>query len=148
MFKKILAISLTFLIALFISSTVFANSENIMENGKNAINNIMHDAQNMVTNATDGIKDATGSFENSANNMTNDLKDNENIDDNMNNRNTTAIPGDTSGLDDYSATRTTTTNITNNSFSIMWIILAVAVLVIVAALWFYGTQNNIDNNRH
>ena len=38
MFKKILAISLTFLVALFISSTVFANSENVMENGKNAIN--------------------------------------------------------------------------------------------------------------
>ena len=48
---------------------------------------------------------------------------------------------------DYSATRTATNGITNNTSTMwVWVIVAIAAIVIIGLVWYYGATNNHHHN--
>lgn len=157
MLKKILAIILIITVSLFISNYVFAEERSMMDNAKNAVNNVMHDAQNVVNDATDGMKNVTNNVENNVNNATNDIRntiDNttDNITTNENNQNDIidngAVMGDDYVNGSYSAARTTATDTNTNPTSYLWIVLAIAALVVIGAIWYYATRVTNDNDNY
>ena len=122
MLKKILAIVLIVTVSLFISTSVFAEGTNMMDNAKNVVNDVVGNAQNVVNDATDGIKNVTGNAENTMNGVT------DNVINDMNANN------------DTTATDTITTN------SYVWIILAIAAIVVIGAIWYYAVRSTNDNH--
>ena len=150
MLKKILAIVLIITVSLFISTSVFAEGTNMMDNAKNVVNDVVGNAQNVVNDATDGIKNVTGNAENTMNGVTdnviNDMNaNNDNVNTMMDNGaiDNGDITSDLNG--DYSATRTTATDtITTNSY--VWIILAIAAIVVIGAIWYYAVRSTNDNH--
>lgn len=123
-------------------------------------------AMNGVNDAVNGIRNTVGGAENAVegavNDVTNTTKDATNTtESNMNNMtrndNTTdlGITGNTTGTSDYTANRTATARTAvgtdNGNFLGMsstmwtWIILAVAVVAIIALIWYY--TNQLNNNR-
>lgn len=148
MLKKILAILLIVTVSLFISTSVFAEERSMMDNAKNMVNDVVGNAQNVVNDATDGIKNVTGNAENTMNEATNNITDNT---DQRNDNNAMdngiidngSIAGDVDGA--YSAARTTATDtVTTNSY--VWIILAIAAVVVIGAIWYYAVRST--NNDH
>lgn len=129
--KSLLILSIIFCI-LCVSNVCFAsNTAGNMKNGVSTAtntvidgaSNLAHDVKNGIGNAENGIEGAL-----SMNNMRTNMNDN-NI--------------DTTG---YTATRTATTGAMGTSSSTMWIwaIVAIAAVVIVGLVWYYGSQNRVD----
>lgn len=127
--KLILIVSILFAI-LFISSISFAN---------NNIKNGIHDV-------TDGVVDGT---ENLKNDVRDGISTAENtVEDGVKDIGTAVSDGakDIVGTmdDGYSALRTTASDVSNantmNSSIWIWVTLAIAAFVIVALVWYYGTQ--------
>lgn len=120
-------------------------TENSMKNVVSG--NVINDAGNMV-------RDGINSVEDGMNNVGNDMRNAGNtvggtIDDmgNMNNdNNNTAVTGLNNG--GYNTTRTSVDQTLNNGINTMtattwmWIILIVAAVTIMAAIWYYATQGN------
>lgn len=115
--------------------------------------NVVHDTTNAVKDGgntiTNGFKDIGNEVTGTINNNNNDYDSNYNNDNNNNNNNNdnNRAAGMTGN---YNATRTTDTinaglNNGINTMSAttwMWIILIVAAVVILAAIWYYATQSN------
>ena len=85
--------------------------------------NMVNDAKDTVKDSENGVKTGMDDAKNGVVNMT----------------------GTNAG--DYNATRTTTEGTavgtgTMSTTTWMWIILAVAAIIIIAAIWYYATQNN------
>ena len=95
-------------------------TENSMQNVVSG--NVVKDAGNMVKNGMDDMKDEDGK------------------------RNEEVIGGYDNG--NYNATRTTAEQTLNTGVNTitattwMWIILVVAMVMIIAAIWYYATQDN------
>lgn len=105
--------------------------------------NVVKDAQNMVDREKNMITDGTKNVENTVTGTIN------NIDNNIrNNSFTDALETKNNG--NYNTTRTTAAQTINNGINTMdattwmWIILIVAAVTIMMAIWYYATQ---DNNR-
>lgn len=105
--------------------------------------NVVKDAQNMVDREKNMITDGAKNVENTVTGTIN------NIDNNIrNNSFTDALETKNNG--NYNTTRTTAAQTINNGINTMdattwmWIILIVAAVTIMMAIWYYATQ---DNNR-
>lgn len=99
------------------------------------VNNLGSDVRNGIGNAENGVEDALR-MDNTA-----DRNDDVNRQDSTSN----AMTGTTG---DYTATRTTADlGATNNTSTLwIWLIVAVAAIVIIGLVWYYGAQNNINHH--
>ena len=116
------------------ASNTANNIKNTINSGTDAVvdgvQNLAEDVRNGVGMAENGIEDALTM------NTNNTMVDN-----------TMTATGNTDGTT-YNATRTADTLTTgtraDNTTMWVWLIVAIAAIVIVALVWFYGTQNHID----
>jgi len=134
MYKKSFILGLAVLFALFIlSSFTYANSEDV----KNAITNVTDTMVDGTTRLVDDVRSGVGSAENGIENMLDmNNKDNTRT---VENTNDDGLVQDTM---DYTTTRTTADmETTNNSNLWVWAILAIAAVVIIGLVWYYGMQN-------
>ncbi len=136
--KSLILVSVFFVVLFLLSGFVYANNEiqdgtsSIVNGVVNGINTLGSDVRNGVGAAENGIEDAL-KIDDMGNNTT---------DNNMSNEanNTNAIT-DT----DYSATRTATGltgGTANDNYTLwIWLIVAIAAIVIIGLVWYYGAQN-------
>lgn len=111
-----------------------------LDRAGDSVRNVAGDAMNGVDNMITGDMEEN----NTRNNVTNDRTTRNN--NNMNNNNV-GTAGYNAGTNGYNAVRTSVDEATTGNMSTttwMWIILAVAAIVIVAMVWYYAVQ---DNNR-
>lgn len=111
--------------------------------------NVVKDAGNMVNNGvnmvSNGINDVGNTVDSTVNNMDN-RNDMNNNNENRRNDNENKLVTGTNG--DYNATRTSTAQTLNNGINTMnattwmWIILVVAAVTIMFAIWYYAIQGN------
>ena len=140
MSKKIIIISTIFVIVCLFTSICFANTENMMDAAKNTtvdlkdeITKSIDKTENSTRNVTQDMMTKGEQMKNSTKNMINNMTGNNNS-----GYNTTRTAVDdayfgTAGMD------TTTW---------LWMILAIAAIIIVAAVWYYAIQEtHIDDER-
>lgn len=148
MLKKSLIILSIFCAILFLSNMCFA--EGFMQGAENVLDRAGEGARDMAESA----RDAAGRAGEGARNMVDDLRDGaENAGDAVRDGAEgitdmgTDMTSDMEGTDDYTATRTSATG-TNTSAdtTFVWIILAIAALLIVGLVWYYGAQTKSRNN--
>lgn len=117
-------------------------TENSMQNviSGNVVNdtgNIVRDGINGVENGTRNVGNTVNDYMNNGGNINND---------NINNNNNTATTGLNNG--NYNTARTSVDQTLNGGINTMtattwmWIILIVAAVTIIAAIWYYATQDN------
>lgn len=133
MYKKTLALVSVFFLVLFIfSGFVFANND--MKNG----------VSNAVNTVVDGVKDLGSDVRNGIGNAENGIEGALKMDDET-------ITNENAKLDNdsYIATRTATSATTANNTATLWvwIIVAIAAIVIIGLVWYYGAQNNTHNTQ-
>ena len=133
--KSLILVSVILFVLCIFSGFVSATDEvkNAVSNVTNTVidgaNHLGSDVRNGVGNMENGIEDALDFDKNGTTDMMND--------------NTKA---GTSG--DYTATRTTANGTNNNNASTLWVwlIVAIAAIVIIGLVWYYGTQNRPHND--
>lgn len=110
-----------------------------------AVNNIEGTTKNVAGDISNSSKNVTGSMENTMNDASNTVTEGMN--------NTTREINDSMNNDTYNATRTsadgTTTFMGMGATAWTWLILGIAALAIIAAVWYYSMQTNSSkyNNR-
>ena len=148
--KKILFTVVLFMISLLTFAVTYSfatngnGAMNAVNDAANEVRNVVGSAENTVEGAVDGIGNT---MRNSANTTGNTLN-------NVGNSTGTALSGASNGMN-YTANRTaTTTNTGANSGNFLgmsstmwtWVILAVAVVAIIALVWYYSNQ--LTNTRN
>ena len=142
-----LLISLIFTFAVTFS---FATDGNGAMNG---VNNAVNDVRGAVGGAENAVEGAVKDVTNTTKNATNTTENNMN---NATRSNTTNlnITGNNTQSTGYTANRTATTGTANtgnflgmSSTMWTWLILAVAVVAIIALVWYYSNQLN-NNKRY
>ena len=142
-----LLISLIFTFAVTFS---FATDGNGAMNG---VNNAVNDVRGAVGGAENAIEGAVKDLTDTTKNATNTTENNMN---NATRSNTTNlnVTGNNTQSTGYTANRTATTGTTNtgnflgmSSTMWTWLILAVAVVAIIALVWYYSNQLN-NNKRY
>ncbi len=120
-------------------------TENSMKNVVSG--NVVRDAGNMVNDEINMMKGGVNTIRNDAGNVENTMRDDRNNSDiNRNNDNNMVITGTNGG--NYNTTRTSVDQTLNGGVNTMtattwmWIILIVAAVTIMAAIWYYATQGN------
>lgn len=109
-----------------------------LNKGADSVGNVAEDLVGAGEQAVNGVGDAFRNMDN--NNNYNNNNDNNNNNGTWNNDNRTTTDG-------YSTMRTTAegTQATNGTMSTttwMWIIFAIAAVIIIAAIWYYAMQGN------
>lgn len=103
-----------------------------------AVNNIEGTTKNVAGDISNSSKNVTGSMENTMNDASNTVTEGMN--------NTTREINDSMNNDTYNATRTsadgTTTFMGMGATAWTWLILGIAALAIIAAVWYYSMQTN------
>lgn len=127
--KSILIVSILFAI-LFISSISFANND--IKNGIHDVTDgVVDGTENLKNDVRDGISTAENTVEDGAKDIGATVSDGS--------KNVVGAMDSS-----YSAVRTTASDISNtntmNSSIWIWVTLAIAAFVIVALVWYYGTQ--------
>ena len=149
MTRKILFISLLSLVLSICTQVVcFANNESETTSLGNEITTSINNGMNNVRNATDDvldggrrvIRDGADGVSNMMDNMMNDNNNHHNNYDNNNYNKRDYNNG-------YNTIRTAEeTNFVNNATmsttTWMWIIFALAAIIIIAAIWYYAMQGN------
>lgn len=136
MYKKtLLLVSIIFCI-ICISTISFATND-----VKNVVSGTANTVVNGVEHLGSDVRNGIGHVENGIEGAINDIGNNDNMAKNDNLSSTTNSS--------YSVARTSTdadiTGVTNNTaITWVWIILAVAAIVIIGTVWYYATQNNND----
>lgn len=140
MSKKLLVSLVISVFAIFSFSICFANDRNTgLGTAANDVRNFVGGVEDTVENAALDVsnvsKDVTGDAENTMSNARN----------NMNN----GIFSSTGTTNNYSATRTATDDgaMRMSSSAWTWIILVIAAIAIIAAVWYYSMQFT-NTNRH
>lgn len=116
-------------------------SGNVVKDAGNMVNDEMNMIKNGVNNVGEGMRDAGNTVRNGANNVRNDMDR-----DNDNNNNNAGVAGTNGG--NYNTARTSVDQTLNGGVNTMtattwmWIILIVAAVTIMAAIWYYATQGN------
>lgn len=139
MLKKSLIILFIVFTFLCVSNICFAaNNSNTTNNVKNAVSSTTNTVIDGVSNLAHDVRNGVGHVENG-------VEDALTMDDTMTDtdrRTTTATTGD------YQATRTAdmtrAATGTDNTTMWVWLIVAVAAVVIISLVWYYGAQNRID----
>lgn len=142
MLKKNLLILFIIFCILCISNVCFAT---------NTANNVKNAVGTGTNTVVDGMSNLAGGVRNGVGNLENGIEDALTMDD-MNTRTTDNFTnaGTTTDAGSYTATRTATTGDANGLFGIdtstmwVWIIVALASIVIVGLVWYYGSQNRVD----
>ncbi len=152
-FALVTCITMFFTISCFAADNAMDNlgesAKNTVEDIKNgvsgAVNNVEETTRNTAEDISNGSKNVTGSMENTMNDASNTVTEGMN--------NTTKEMTDSMNNDTYSATRTsadgTTTFMGMGPTAWTWLILGIAALAIIAAVWYYSMQTNSSkyNNR-
>lgn len=138
--KKLLFSLVIAVFAIFSFSICFANDGNTglgiaANNVRNFVGGVEDTVENAALDVSNASKDVTGDAENTMSNARN----------NMNN----GIFSSTGTTNNYSATRTATDYgaMGMSSSAWIWIILAIAAIAIIAAVWYYSMQFT-NTNRH
>ena len=135
MAKKIF-VSLAIIMLSLCCGVCFAAEDNSNVNLGNQITESVYKAGKSMRNVADDVMDGMGTRDNRNN-------DNYNNNNTMDNRN-----GYTTGngfTDGYNAVRTSVDEVTTGNISTttwVWIILAVAAIIITVAVWYYAAQND------
>ena len=150
MSKKILFTIGLLMISIFTLATTFS----FATDGKSAVNTAVNDVRNVVGGAENAIEGAVNNVGNTVNNATHTTGNT------MHNAGNTVTNGTnhvgntvTNNGTNYTANRTATTRTTANTGTFLgmsstmwtWIVLAVAVVAIVALVWYYS--NRLTNSR-
>lgn len=133
--KKTLFIVFVAFLILFISTVSFAT-----DNVKNAVSNttdtIIDGAANLASDVRNGVGMAENTVENAMSDVASGTRDAMTFDD---------------GNSGYTATRTADTGatganngLTNNPTMWIWVIMAIAAVVIIGLVWYYAKQDNRD----
>lgn len=119
------------LIILFIIFSIICIS-NVCAASNTMANDVKNGVSSVTNTVVDGVEDLAKDARNGVGHIEDALT--------MNNT------GKTTSQNAYTATRTATTEATgtNNSAMWVWVVLAIAAIVIIALVWYYGSQNNID----
>lgn len=131
-----LTITLAVIILSFCCGVCFAEENNSNMNLGDDISNTFNDVESGIEDVANDVMDGEVTTDNNYRNN-----------DDMTDRN--YIDSTTNG---YNAYRTTTdgtitgTDTTMSTTTWMWVILAIAAIVIIAMIWYYAVQGN-DNNR-
>lgn len=159
MTKKSLLSIFVFVTLLVISSCVLATNNLSDELGsswnqtKNTFGNIGNAVGGTISNMSDNMNlNSNNSGFSGLMNDTRSTNGTAGVTTTMN----TGMNGNMNTGSDYNATRTATTATTNtggiSSIAMTWIIIGITAAIIVALIWYYGTQNNYDtrvrNNNH
>ena len=133
--KLILIVSILFAI-LFISSISFANND--VKNGiHNVTDSIVDGTERLRNDVRSGIGNAENTVENGAKDIGNAVYDG------------ARDVAETAG-NGYSAVRTTASDLNSNnnqaSYVWIWTSVIIAAIVIVALVWYYGTENTEHHN--
>lgn len=150
--KSLILLSTFFAVLILLSNIVYAN--NTSNDIKNGINDagtaIVDGAERLGTDVKTGINDVSSDIVNGAENLGEDIR---NGVENAENGVEGALSIDNMRTNDYVATRTTTDGTgttsdmnTNDPTTWVWVIVAIAGVVIVALVWYYAVQNT--TNRH
>ena len=146
--KSFILVSAILFVIFVCSSFVYATND--VKNAVNgATNTVVDGVDRLGSDVRDGIGDAENGVEDALN-MNDKSTDNPSHGDDNDRVTTDGADMVTTG--DYTATRTTadaTTNATtstNASSLWIWLIIAIAAIVIVGLVWYYGTQNS--NTHH
>lgn len=138
--RKVIITSIIFVIVCLFSSICFANTENMMDAAKNTtvnlkgeITNSIDKTENSTRNITQNIMTKGGQMVNGAGNMISNMTGN-NKNDTTNNNDTRYNTTRTAVDDAYFGTAGMDTT------TWLWIILAIAAIIIVAAVWYYALQ--------
>ncbi len=128
----------------FVSATnaVKGTVSNVTNTVVDGTANLANDIRSGVGNAENGIEDAL-KMDNVDNNNT-DNNNNDNIVTNATRDDNIARTND----GDYTATRTTAGGAMTDNTSTMWVwlVVAIAAIVIIGLVWYYGTQNNTTHH--
>lgn len=156
MTKKVLTLGLLFVLVVFSSTFVFAESAgNEMQDSWNKTSETMGNVGNAVANTASNVGHAVantfGMDKNNNNDNNNNSTNNNNTNSNNNSTNgtmgvTTNFNTNTNGTGNYDTARTATTANNNvgglSNMAWTWIIMGITAAVIVALIWFYATQQN------
>lgn len=155
MSRKIIIISTIFVIVCLFSSICFANTENVTDATKNTtvnlrdeITNSIDKTENSTRNLTQDVMTKGGQMINGAGNMINNMTGNTNNNNNATNNNDT-----TNNNAGYNTTRTAVDDayfgtVGMDTTTWLWIILAIAAIIIVASVWYYAMQtSHIDDDK-
>lgn len=116
---------------------------------KNVVSgNVIKDTENMMKDGANTIKSGVDNVENGTRDMENTLNDNNDMNRNNENRNNEENAAGINNNGGYNTTRTSADQTLNAGINTMtattwmWIILIVAAVTIMAAVWYYATQGN------
>lgn len=164
MAKKSLISFCLFIALLLATPFVFAENnlgnemQNSFDKAQNSVGNFGNAVGGAISDVTNNISEGFSSIMNDdkSTNGTMGVTTNRNTTNNMNNTNNgyrtntsnsnTGTGTNTGTTGNYTATRTaTSTNVNGTGLSdtaIIWIVLGITAVVIVALVWYYGTQEN------
>ena len=148
MLKKSLICALAIIILSLCCTISFANEKGNNINLGNEIIRSIDKTENSMKNVVSGniVRDAGNMINDEINMIEDGVYNVENTIRNDDNNNTAGVVGRNDG--DYNATRTSVDQTLNGGINTMtattwmWIILIVAAVTIMAAIWYYATQGN------
>lgn len=149
--KKLLTIFAIIVAIVFSFSVCFA-AEDVLKDATNtvrdAVNNTEGAVEGAMHNAGDAVQDSAEKAKNTMENAGNKIEGTGNtLEKDM--KNTTSKVTNTNN-DGYSATRTSTTGNATfmgmNATAWTWLILGIAAIAIIAAVWYYSMQITSENN--
>lgn len=148
MAKKSLICALAIIVLSLCCGFCFAAENNNSVNLGNEIMQSVDKTGESARNVVSGniVNSTANTIRDGANNVGNVVKD---VGNNLNNGNDNWDNNNNNNNNNYNATRTATEGTANNNgigtmttTTWMWIILVVAAVIIIAAIWYYATQNN------
>ena len=124
--KSFVLVSVILFVLCIFSGFVSANTGDVKNGVSNVTNAVVDGVNRMGSDVRNGIGSAENGVEDAL--RMNDTKINDNV-------------------RDYSATRTATNDIINNTSTMwVWVIVAIAAIVIIGLVWYYGSTNNNHHN--
>lgn len=137
--KSLILVSVILFVLCIFSGFVSANND-----VKNAVSDVTNTVVNGANHLGSDVRNGIGAAENGVEGA---LK----MDNNNNGKvNATRVPTDntrTGTAGGYTATRTTANALTNNNSTLwIWLVVAIAAIVIIGLVWYYGTQNHTHHD--
>lgn len=136
MHKKSIILVSVFLFILFICSGFVCASENVKSGISNVTNTVVDGVNHLGSDVRNGIGRVENGIEGALN-----------MNDDKNAMNTTGNTM-TDNTRNYTTTRTTAdAGITNNTSTMwIWLVIAIAAIVIIGLVWYYGAQNTTHHD--
>ena len=156
MSKKTILTTVIFLIICLFSTVCFASAQNVMDTMKNStvelkdeITQSIDKTQNSTRNVTQNVMNGA---ENAMNTMGN-MMDTNRTDNNNNTNNDNNNDNNNNNTGNYNTTRTAVNDgyfagTGMDTTTWLWMILAIAAIIIIAAVWYYAMQGVHDDNEH